>query len=215
MKPIVRKALLLTLVVLSAVAGGCAAGTNRPGQEGLTDRAAEEATAIIRRAEATAIVLRAQATAAALVQLPGGGSPTPAAVTPVAAASPSAATGAALPAPCPTPAAGMPATRDQPSIQVLGVGLAGEGAFVNVLFTATPKMASGLMQGTVQVIDEATGAVHSDIVVMPSIGALLARPVRLGQPGYVMLTNVGRSIRPGSVVTVVLGGYRREHVVVD
>ncbi len=172
-----------------------------------------EATAIIERAEATAIVARAQATASALAQ--GAG-------TTALPATPPPSTAAAYPAPAasvsPTPSftvvAGPAATSSRPQVEVLGVTLAGEGGFIEVVFTAMPQISAQWVAGTVRVIDEETGAVYDELVTLPSVGLLFARPNRPGQPGYVMLTNVNHGVHPGSIVTVVLGGYRKEHVVV-
>jgi hypothetical protein len=49
---------------------------------------------------------------------------------------------------------------------------------------------------------------------MPILGPLLGRPQHEGQIGYVMLFNTSLGIKPGSVVTVVLGDFRQEHVTV-
>jgi hypothetical protein len=65
------------------------------------------------------------------------------------------------------------------------------------------------------VIDEATGTIYSGIPVAPIIGPLIAQPVHEGQIGYVMLTNDGSGIKSGSVVTVILGDFKQEHVTVS
>ena len=63
-------------------------------------------------------------------------------------------------------------------------------------------------------IDEATGAIYDDIPLAPLIGELFGRPVSDGQAGYVMFLNLP-PLSAGSRVTVVLGGFRQEHVPVQ
>ena len=46
------------------------------------------------------------------------------------------------------------------------------------------------------------------------IGPLIARPKEDGQLGYVMFMNAPQPLQPGSRVTVVLGNFKQEHVVV-
>jgi hypothetical protein len=50
---------------------------------------------------------------------------------------------------------------------------------------------------------------------MPRIGPLFGKPKREGQAGYVMLINGPTPLKGGERVTVVLGNYTQEHVVVD
>jgi hypothetical protein len=97
----------------------------------------------------------------------------------------------------------------------MGVDIAGEGGFINVRFRSSPAVTMRWMQGNISVTDEMTGAVYDTIAVMPSIGPLFARPTRPNQPGYVMLMNVKPGLQPGVRVTVVLGQFKQEHVVVQ
>jgi hypothetical protein len=97
---------------------------------------------------------------------------------------------------------------------LLGVGFAADGAYVHVQFKAPPQVARGWKQGNVYVTDEATGIVYKDIPVMPILGPLIGHPQYGGQIGYVMLFNTSSGIKSGSVVTVVLGDFRQEHVTV-
>ena len=55
---------------------------------------------------------------------------------------------------------------------------------------------------------------YREIPVTPGVGPLISRPKKQGQSGYVMLKNAPQRIPEGSVVTVVLGSYRQEHVLV-
>jgi hypothetical protein len=50
---------------------------------------------------------------------------------------------------------------------------------------------------------------------MPTVGPLLGRPKEPGQIGYVMLVNAPPGLHPGSIVTVVLGDCKQEHVTVS
>ena len=182
-----RLLFLLSLVCLAALLAGCAA----PPAPGAAAGAAAEATVIIQRAQATAAALRAQA----------------------------AATATAAPAPRPLPAA--PAAPTAPlaaeesvtrTVELMGVGYAAEGAYIMVRFKAPPLVVRRWMQGSVSVRDETTGQLYNEIPTMPLIGPLLGHPSKAGQPGYVMLVNTPPGLVPGSLVTVVLGDFKQEHV---
>jgi hypothetical protein len=99
-------------------------------------------------------------------------------------------------------------------VRILAIGFASEGAYIHVQFAAPPEVAGGWTQGLVYVVDESSGIEYREIPVAPVIGLLLAKPVRDGQPGYVMLVNTGLSLQEGALVTVVLGNYQFEHVMV-
>ena len=47
------------------------------------------------------------------------------------------------------------------------------------------------------------------------VGALIGKPIRQGQPGYVMLVNGPVPLPPGSTVTVMLGNFREEGITVN
>jgi DNA-binding beta-propeller fold protein YncE len=98
------------------------------------------------------------------------------------------------------------------TIEVTGVGYAADGVYIIVRFKAPPQVARRWIQGTVSVTDEATGGLYNEIPTMPLIGPLLGHPAQAGQPGYVMLVNTPPGLPPGSLVTVVLGDFRQEHV---
>ena len=79
-------------------------------------------------------------------------------------------------------------------------------------------MARKWQQGMVYVVDEATGAKYTEIPVLPVVGPLFGRPNQAGQTGHVMFTNAtpgAAGLRRGSVVTVVLGAFKQEHVTVQ
>lgn len=212
-----------TSVVLLAGLAGCRPApqpTPAPTPEptstlSLTDKAAAEATAIVQRAQATALVLRANATAAALTQLQ-----------PAETSAAPAATRAPQPSPAVTAAAVSTAVQAEETAEeqaeveeaagavvVVGVGFAADTGFIAVTFKAPKKISDTWSQGTVYVVDEATGDVYDDIPMMPILGPLLARPPRADQLGYVMFQNAGgRGIHSGDLVTVVLGDFKQEHV---
>jgi hypothetical protein len=211
----------ITLISLLSVIAGCVGPGASSSEPSLKDKAAAEATAIIQRAEATAIVLQAQATASAMLDRAKGEPPTaePIVVTatpepvPVSAATPSPATNSAFALPTASaPAATQAVT---PSVELLGVGFAADTGFIMVEFKADPRVARRWMQGTVYVVDESSGAIYNEIPVMPTVGPLLGRPKEPGQVGYVMLVNAPPGIHSGSIVTVVLGDFKQEHVTVS
>lgn len=174
----------------------------------LIEQAAVEATAIMQRAEATAIVARAQATAAALVAAAQPTlSPTS---TPVPVPAVERATPIGLASPAPTP---LPATPVATEIRILGVGFGAQGNYIHVQFVAPVNVAKNWQQGVVAVTDEATGTIFQEVPVMPVIGPLFSRPVRDGQGGYFMLVHNPRILQPGSKVTVKLGSFVQEHIV--
>jgi len=68
-----------------------------------------------------------------------------------------------------------------------------------------------LTQDYIWVVDEQTRVVYKDIPMMPKIGPLIGRPAHEGQGAYVMLLSYG-TVKPGAIVTVVVGNYKREHI---
>ncbi len=214
------RALLIILCVGMALLAGCAAapGTATDKSVSVNEQAALEATAIIQRAEATALVLQAQAKATALVQ--NAGAPPVSSVTaaPTAVARIAVATHTSAPPAAANVATASPAAvekADLSRIELLGVSFAAEGNYIYVPFKAPPSVARQWRQGNVSVIDEATGTVYDGIPVQPLIGPLIAHPIHDGQIGYVMFVNTDSGIHNGSVVTVVLGDFKQEHVIVQ
>jgi hypothetical protein len=100
-------------------------------------------------------------------------------------------------------------------VEITSVSLAGEGGMIMVQFQAPPSEAEQWWPGNVSVEDVGTGAVYDEIPVMPKIGPLIGRPKVAGQPGYVMLVNAAPYLRPGALVTVVLGRHEFENVPVQ
>ena len=221
---------LVSLLVLVFSLAGCAPTAPANGMtegQSLKEKAALEATAIVERAEATAIVLRAQTTAAALIR--GASGPTSTPVQPSASANVLPAPATPMPA---VPLASAPASAALPSpsstgtvttteeaavagVELLSVGFAAEGELIIVNYKADPWVAQKFWPGVLSVVDEATGTVYNEVPVMPVIGPLIARPKEAGQLGYVMLVNTPPGLRAGSLVTVVLGDFKQEHVTVQ
>lgn len=202
----------LSILLLAVGLAGCNTPTPAPETPGLAERAAAEATAILQRAQATAVVLKAQATANAMVQAANPSTPSPAAarLTPTAPATiPAPPTGAAV-----ATAAAVPTERNT-QIEIVGVGFAADGGLIIVQFTAPPEVARLWNQTNVYVLDEETKIKYDDVPVTPLIGPLFGRPKFDGQLGYVMFYNTNAGIRPGSIVTVVFGDYKQEHLVVQ
>jgi hypothetical protein len=50
---------------------------------------------------------------------------------------------------------------------------------------------------------------------MPLLGPLIGRPAHAGQIGYVMFVNTPPGLQSGARVTVVLGDFKQEHVIVQ
>ncbi len=215
------RALLVTAAFILSVAAGCGSSGNSSSEPTLKDKAAAEATAIIQRAEATAIVLQAEATASAMVDRAKGVPPTaePIVVTatpePVRASTAPSPAGAHSAAALPTAGAPTATQTLTPSVELLGVGFAADSGYIMIQFKAEPRLTHSWMQGTVYVVDESSGTIYNEIPVLPNIGPLLARPKQAGQLGYVMLINTPPGIHHGSIVTVVLGDFKQEHVTVS
>ena len=204
--------------------GGCSPAAPSsgvaPGPD-LKEKAAAEATAMIQSAEATAMVLQAQAKATALVQSASAAGPTPTpAVTPLPPLKPAAQPATGVASPSPTRSTELTDTEeaDVDEVQLVRVEVGTESGLILVQFKAPYQMARKWQQGMVYVVDEATGAKYYEIPVLPVVGPLFARPKVAGQIGHVMFTNAApgaAGLRRGSLVTVVLGAFRQEHVTVQ
>jgi hypothetical protein len=209
-KTIISKAILWTcLLACAAVVTSCA---NRE----LPDNA--EPTDIVEdaAAEATAII-QAQSEATALFAQVGKATPTENAVAPTQA---SAATlPASLQVTAGTSATGTPEVALQgtprPAVEILHVTFGAEGAYIAVYFTAMPEIAATFWPGMLSVTDEASGTRYTEVPVVPVIGPLIARPRESGQPGYFMLVNAPVPLQSGALVTVIMGDFKKEHVVVE
>jgi hypothetical protein len=176
--------------------------------------AAAQATAIVQQAQATALVLKAQAQATAVMAQASAPdyTPTPAPTMAIELTTEDPPLASLTPA---APQGDENEPRSVQVVEVMRVGFAGEGGLIHVQFRAPPEVAEKWWQGSASVTDEGNGAVYNEIPVLPRIGPLIGRPKREGQLGYVMLVNTPPGLRPGALVTVVLGGYTFEHVQVQ
>jgi hypothetical protein len=210
------------LGLLVALLASCGA-TPASGGGGLVAAAELTATAMLESARATVVIEAAISRATLLAEMNQDAVQTAIALgTPVPASAEAVVASTALPADngLPTVAPTLPLTGTAEglgngTIQVLGVGFAADGQFINVQFTGPPQLVSPLNQLNCYVQDEATGTIYNSVPVMPVVGPLLGRPARDGQIGYVMFLNVDLGMKAGDTVTVVLGDVREEHVVVQ
>jgi hypothetical protein len=212
-----RGLLALLLLLSAACLAACTAAPSTP-EPSVLDQAAAEATRIVQQAQATAMVRSAQATATAIyVQVVAQEPTVQATHTPTV--DPTTALADPLPGATETPAVEVEAetqhTATPVPVEVISVGFAVERGLINVRFRAPPEEASKWWPGNVYVVDEQSGVVYNEIPVMPTIGPLIGRPKLAGQIGYVMLVNPSPYLHSGAQVTVVLGMYEFEHIVVQ
>ena len=202
---------------------GCTAQEVYSGEDDLVKTAAAEATAILQEAQATALVLAARAQATEVIQqalgkASGDGiplSPTPVPQTSIASVPTQETIESTAYTPTGEGSTGPTDEEVEGAVEVIGVGFAADGGFIMVQFKAPPRIAQGWWQGLVSVTDEGNGVVYDEIVVMPVIGPLFARPLEYGQVGYVMLVNKAPGLQTGAFVTVMLGDYKFEHISVQ
>lgn len=111
----------------------------------------------------------------------------------------------------------LPAVTAEPDpdgVHFQGIGSAGEGAYIMVQFKAPMSQSQRWQQDFIWVVDEKTLILYKDVPVVPVVGTLIGRPSQEGDIGYVMLYNLYGGIKSGSVVSVVVGNYKREHITV-
>jgi len=200
--------------ILASCTPGPVVPISTPVPPNLEATAAFEATAIVAQARATAMLQQAQATANALLQ-PQALTALPAADTPAAAVPAPTDTNnpGEFQSPTPEAAATQPTSETKlTSFEILAVTQAADGTLVMVQFYAPPILARTLMQSNVFIKDEVTGTIYNDVPVMATLGPLISRPKKAGDPGYVMFNNPGKTLKPGSIVTVVLGDFKQEHI---
>jgi hypothetical protein len=101
---------------------------------------------------------------------------------------------------------------DPDGVELIGVGFGAEGAYIDVSYKAPPALAKLWKQGDIFVVNEKTGVIFNDTVLMPVVGWLFQRPVTPEQIASVMLVN--RGLQSGDRVNVILGKFKREHITV-
>ncbi len=200
----------VSLIFLVSLAG-CATKNSPTDALSANSQAANQATALIQNAEATALMSKAQVQATSILLTANAPAntppPSPVPVNPDQVLTPNSSQTIVQPIP-------TNKVVDE-SIKLFGVHIGGDGGFIAVEFSAPPAVAAKWYDGTVYVIDESSGIIYKDIPVMEVIGPLFAKPKLPGQGGYVMFYNTNNAIKPGSVLTVVLGDFKQEHVIVQ
>jgi len=101
---------------------------------------------------------------------------------------------------------------DPDGAELFSVTVGANNEMIGVNYTAPPQLAQRWIQGDVFVVNEANNRVYRDTVLMPVVGWLFQRPAAFGQIASVMLINNG--LKNGDQVTVVLGKYRRQHIII-
>jgi hypothetical protein len=101
---------------------------------------------------------------------------------------------------------------DPDGAELISVGFGAEGAYIDVSYKAPPALAKKWLQGDIFVVNQKTGVIYNDTVLMPVVGWLFQRPVDPDQVASVMLVN--RGLKSGDAVLVVLGKFKREHITV-
>ncbi len=193
----------MTLILLLVLCGCSPAGSSAASAD-IEKQAAEQATAIIQSAQATDSAISQNTPVPASLQ------PTTSAASQIAPLNPASSSSQTSAAPEIT---GQSAQK----IALLNVGLAGEGGFVVVYFTAPPDLAHRLLiPNAAVVVNEKTGFTYSQIPVMDTIGPLISIPKAIGRKGYVMLVIPAQSpLKKGDLVTVILADFKQQHVTVQ
>jgi hypothetical protein len=115
-------------------------------------------------------------------------------------------------------AANAPTPQKLLGIEVLAIRLSAGGTMLDFRYRVVdPEKALSIMNRSIKpyLIDEATGARFA-IPSSPKIGPMRQTTPRpeAGRVYWLLFGNPARSIKPGSLVTVVVGDFRLEHLVV-
>lgn len=219
---------ILMLVVLSVLAQGCAPETVAPVEPSpqagfppdLELTAVVQATRIVAEARATAIVLQAQKEAEAVLSQAQTG-PETSTSSPPPTPLPSQSDETAPDAFAPRQTSAAPETENtaepadpigEEQVEIVGVEIAANGAYIMVRYKADPHLAETWYQGQMFVVCEETGITYQDIPIVPKIGPLIGKPKQAGQLGYVMLLNNQPQLASGNHVTVILGNFQQYSV---
>lgn len=92
----------------------------------------------------------------------------------------------------------------------VSIRLTGAGDLIDVRYRVTPDM---MTPGPIFIKDESTGKIAT-ILSVPRIGKLMTRTSTVKNFGYGIFLNPGDCIKSGSSVTLVVGGFKREHIIV-
>jgi len=104
-------------------------------------------------------------------------------------------------------------------IQALHARLTANGTMIDFRYRVLdPDKAVPLFKREVKpyIMDEATGAKFA-VPDLPKVGAVRSttRNPAAGQEHFILFTNPNRFLKAGSKVTVVISGYKKEHLVVE
>jgi len=116
-------------------------------------------------------------------------------------------------------AAGEQSVEEAWGIQALHVRLTANGTMIDFRYRVLdPDKAGPLFRREVKpyIVDEATGAKFA-VPDLPKVGAVRSttrNPVA-GQEHYILFMNPNRFMKAGSKVTVVIGDYKKAHLVVE
>jgi hypothetical protein len=90
------------------------------------------------------------------------------------------------------------------------IRLTGAGDLIDVRYKVEKEMNN---PGPVYLQDETTGKM-AGILSVPRIGRLMSRRSKINHIAYGIFINPEESIKVGSPVTLVVGGIRKEHIIV-
>lgn len=116
-----------------------------------------------------------------------------------------------------TPGAADP-LEDRWGIRVLNIRLSAEGLMLDFRYRVLDAVKAAPLfsrEFKPYLIDEATGA-RFLVPDSPKVGALrTTRPPKEGKNYFIIFVNPGRYIKAGNKVTVVIGDFKAEHLVVE
>jgi hypothetical protein len=96
----------------------------------------------------------------------------------------------------------------QPFLPEILISIGGAGDLLTARYQVEDKMKR---PGPIYLQDEKTGKVCK-ITVAPKIGPLMSSRRKTGNSGFCIFQNTDFAVRPGSLVTFVIGDYRKEHI---
>ncbi len=97
-------------------------------------------------------------------------------------------------------------------VRITQVALSGAGGLLDVRYQVVdPQKAVALHESKPELVDETTGVVVDQLFM----GHSHRGPLHAGQTYFLLFENPGTLVRPGTAVTVVLGGFRVAHVAVE
>jgi hypothetical protein len=119
----------------------------------------------------------------------------------------------------PAPSAGTAGAEEQLGIKVEAIRWSADGYMLDFRYRVVdPERAQLVLDRSVKpyVIDEASGA-RFLIPSSPKVGAMrqTTRQPEAGRVYWLLFANPAKYIKPGNKVTVVVGDYRLEHLVVE